>query len=275
MQLEGKTAFITGGGGGIGGGMAQAFAEKGMRLVLADIDVGHARANARDLGGDAVALALDVASLDSWAAAREAALARFGQVDVLCNNAGISTPMMPLAEMSPEAFAQVMAINVTGVYNGVVTFAGHMRRRGSGHIVNTSSINGLIPHATFAAYSASKFAVTGLSDALRGEMAPLGIGVSTLFPGLTRSRMSLSVNAKAAASDQQLAASIEASMMEPIWLGRAVARAIEENAPYIISHPGYRPTFEARCRDLLDSFREPAQPGYRGGTTATRSPERG
>lgn len=265
MELQGKVAFITGGGGGIGGGIALAFAEKGMRLVLADIDLAHAQAQAREFGASAIAVELDVTSSDSWAAARDAAFARFGDVDVLCNNAGIAAPLMPLDQLAPDAFSRVMAVNVTGVYNGVAAFATHMRARGSGHIVNTSSVNGLLPFANFAAYSASKFAVLGLSDALRAEMAGHGIGVSTLFPGLTRSRMSLAADSPAAASG--------AAMMEPIWLGRAVVAAIEANQAYIVTHPGYRPMFEARCANLLAAFGEPAQPGYQSGAAATRRTE--
>ncbi|MCK9564389.1 MAG: SDR family oxidoreductase [Bacteroidales bacterium] len=255
MKLEGKVAFITGGGGGIGGGIAEAFAEKGMKLVLADIDLEHAQAKARQFGDNAIALAIDVTSLESWSVARQAALGHFGAVDVLCNNAGISQPREPLDQVPPETFARVMAINVTGVYNGIVTFAGEMRERRDGHIVNTSSMNGLIPFGTFAAYSASKFAVTGMSDALRQELAPFEVGVSTLFPGLTRSRMS-----EADADAGFIPEATMASMMEPVWLGRAVVRAIEENTPYIISHPHFRPAVEERHRQVLDAFREPAQP---------------
>src|SRR5512139_2689241 len=142
MKLDGKVAFVSGGGGGIGGGIAQALAEKGMKLVLADIDLAHAREQAAEFGDNAIAVALDVTSLESWAAAKAAAYGRFGQVDVLCNNAGISQPRAPLDAIPPETFAHVMAINVTGVYNGIVTFAGDMRQRRSGHIVNTSSMNG-------------------------------------------------------------------------------------------------------------------------------------
>lgn len=262
MKLEGKTAFITGGGGGIGGGMAQAFAEKGMKLVLADIDLAHARDQAAEFGDNAIAIALDVTSLDSWAAAKAAAYARFGQVDVLCNNAGVSQPRAPLDQVPPETFARVMAINVTGVYNGLVTFVGDMRERRSGHIVNTASMNGLIAFGTFAAYSGSKFAVTGMSEALRDELAPFDVGVSILFPGLTRSRMSLG-DADAGFIPREV---IEAGMMEPIWLGRAVVRAIEENNLYIVSHPEHRPQVEERVRNVLAAFAEPAQPGYRGRT---------
>lgn len=266
MKLEGKVAFITGGGGGIGGGIAEAFAEKGMKLVLADIDLAHAQAQAQAFGDDAIAVELDVTSLASWAPAREAACKRFGSIDVLCNNAGVSMARMPLHEVTPDTFARVMAINVTGVYNGVVTFADDMRTRRSGHIVNTSSMNGLLAHATFAAYSASKFAVTGMSEALRDELAPFGVGVSVLFPGLTRSRMSLA-DIDAGHIPREV---LEARMMEPIWLGRAVVRAIEEDQLYIISHPGYRPVVEERFRNVLAAFGEPAQPGYLSGSAATK-----
>lgn len=256
MELADKVAFITGGGGGIGGGIAEAFIEKGMRVVLADIDLEHAQAQAAQLGERAIALELDVTSQESWTKAREAVHARLGQIDVLCNNAGISMPREPLDLVPPATFTRVMAINVTGVYLGVHTFAPEMRMRGSGHIVNTSSMNGLLAHGTFAAYSASKFAVTGMSEALQQELAPDGVGVSILFPGLTRSRMSMG-DVEAGFIPPE----ILKNMMEPIWLGRAVAKAIEENNLYIISHPAYKPAVEERYRNVLAAFGQPAQPG--------------
>ena len=89
MNFKDKTAFITGGGGGIGGGIAEAFVEQGMLVVIADIDLARAQDEAAKYGGKAMALEIDVTSLHSWALARERALAHFGQVDVLCNNAGV------------------------------------------------------------------------------------------------------------------------------------------------------------------------------------------
>ncbi|HET8710162.1 MAG TPA: SDR family oxidoreductase [Spongiibacteraceae bacterium] len=261
MKLDGKVALITGGGGGIGGGIAQAFAEKGMKLVLADINLEHAQAQASEFGDNAIALELDVTSLASWAAVKAAACQRFGQVDVLCNNAGISQPRMPLDKIPPETFARVMAINVNGVYNGIVTFADDMRQRRSGHIVNTSSMNGLIAFGTFGAYSGSKFAVTAMSEALRDELASFDVGVSILFPGLTRSKMSLG-DIESGDIPPQVAAQ---GLMEPIWLGRAVAKAIEDNRLYIISHTEHRAYLEQRYKNILDAFGEPAQPGYLDG----------
>jgi NAD(P)-dependent dehydrogenase (short-subunit alcohol dehydrogenase family) len=270
MLLKGTTALITGGGGGIGGGIAEAFVEQGMNVILADIDLGFAQEQATKLGATAMAIALDVASLASWAEARHASIDRFGQVDVLCNNAGISTVPGPIDQFPPHEFERLMAINVTGVYNGIVTFVPDMRARRSGHIVNTSSLNGVIPYATLAAYSASKFAVLGLSDALRDELTPYGVGVSALLPGLTRSRMSLNPKSGAHAA-QKSREDLEARMMQPVWLGRAVVKAIESNQRYIMSHPGHKPALEERFRAILDACGEPAQPGYMAQVGATPS----
>lgn len=268
MRIAGAVVFITGGGGGIGGGIARAFAEKGARIILADIDSAYAGEEAAKLpaGAEVASIALDVTSLPGWAAARKAAEERFGSVDILCNNAGISSGFKPLLDITPEEFARVMAVNLTGVYNGLATFAPGMVERGRGHIVNTSSINGLNPFGSFATYSASKFAVLGLSDAFRQEMAPAGVGVSTLFPGLTRSRMAES---DTAAVDSERAALIRANMMEPVWLGRAVVRAVENNDPYIITHPAYKDGIRQRFEEIMAAFGEPAQPGYGTGASAT------
>ncbi|MFT4027491.1 MAG: SDR family oxidoreductase [Novosphingobium sp.] len=257
MELAGKTAFVTGGGGGIGGGMVEALAEAGMNVVVADIDLADAEARAAGIGPQAMALAMDVTSLESWAAARTAALARFGQVDVLCNNAGISVPWEPVADVPPETFERVMRINVFGVYNGIRTFAPDMTARGYGHICNTSSMNGLLAMGNMGPYSASKFAVTALTNALRDELAPHGVGVSAIYPGLTRSKMSL------ASADQKAAAGIKSmNMMDPVWLGRAVVAAIRNGTPHIISHPAHKEAVEQRHAALMACFGEPAEPGF-------------
>ena len=271
FELKGKTVLITGGGGGIGGGMAHAFAERGANIVLADINVSYAQEEAAKLPDGTVVqtVSLDVASLDSWMKASEHVLARFGAVDVLCNNAGVSTGFMPLVDVSPELFERVMAVNVTGVFNGIKTFAPSMIARRSGYIVNTSSMNGLNPFGSFAAYSGSKFAVLGMSDALREELAPFGVGVSTLFPGLTRSRMSQNDAGKAAEVDPARLAAIQANMMDPVWLGRAVVHAAEHGEPYIVTHPGYRATLAERHDRIMAAFGEPAQPGYSVSGSAT------
>ena len=257
MELNDKVAFITGGGGGIGEGIAQAFAEKGMKLVLADLDQGRATTEAAKYGDRALALEIDVTSLKSWAAARDEAIGRFGQVDVLCNNAGVSIPWNPLVDVPVEEFDLAIKVNLYGVYYGVKTFGPDMIARKSGHIVNTSSFNGLLSVGTMGPYSASKFGVTALSAALRQEMAPHGVGVSTVYPGATRSRMTSAIQEryKDVMRTQEI--------MEPVWIGRAVVKAIEQNEAHVISHPGLKPAWDGWIEELGASFGEPADPDYR------------
>jgi NAD(P)-dependent dehydrogenase (short-subunit alcohol dehydrogenase family) len=259
MELAGKVVLITGGGGGIGAGLAEAFAEKGARLVIADIAAGRAEAEAAKYGANALAIPIDVTSLDSWTAAREAALARFGQVDVLCNNAGISIDWELLADIEPEVFDSAMKINVYGVYNGVRTFAHDMIARGYGHICNTCSANGLVAPGMMATYSATKFAVKGMTDALRAELAPHGVTVSAVYPGRTRSFMSTAPKGR----HEQAIMTKPMNFMEPVWVGRAIAAAVENGTKHVISHPDLKYAVEAVFDEVLADFGEPAQPGYK------------
>lgn len=262
MDVAGKVVIVTGGGGGIGAGIAEAFAEKGARVCITDINGDWAQEQAARIGAGAIALAHDVTSPDSWAGVKDAVERQFGPVDVLCNNAGISLPFKPMEEITLAEFDRCMAINVRGVFLGCHLFMGEMKARGSGHIVNTSSVNGQLPHGTFAVYSASKFAVAGLSESIRQELAPHGVGVSILYPGLTRSRMS---EGQMADLPQEIQQAIAGKMMEAIWLGRAVVQAVEDNRLHIVTHPDHLPALKERIDALYADFGEPAQPGFIGG----------
>ena len=262
MDVAGKVVLVTGGGGGIGAGIAEAFAEKGAKVAVSDINLAFAQAEAARIGHGVIALEHDVTSPESWASVKAAVEAAFGPVDVVCNNAGVALHFKPMEDVSLAEFDRVMAINVRGVFLGCQAFMSEMKARGSGHIVNTSSVNGQIPHGTFAVYSASKFAVAGLSEALRQELAPHGVGVSILYPGLTRSRMS---EGQVPDLPEETQKALSALMMEAIWLGRAVVRAVESNELHIITHPDHLDTLKARINALYDAFGEPAQPGYVAG----------
>jgi NAD(P)-dependent dehydrogenase (short-subunit alcohol dehydrogenase family) len=259
MDIAGKVVLVTGGGGGIGSGIAEAFAEKGAKVAVTDVNLAYAEAEAERIGRGVIALAQDVTSPESWVQAKAEVEARLGPVDVLCNNAGIALPFLPMEDIRLDAFDRVMAVNVRGVFLGCQAFMPAMKARGSGHIVNTSSLNGLLPHGTFAVYTASKFAVAGMSEALRIELEPFGVGVSILYPGLTRSRMS---EGQVPGLPEAARAALSARMMEPIWLGRAVVRAVEDNRLHIITHPDHLATLEARVDTLYAAFGEPAEPGY-------------
>ena len=262
MDVSGKVVLVTGGGGGIGSGIAEAFAEAGATVAITDINLDYAQAEAERIGHGAIALAHDVTSPESWAEVKAAVEAQFGKVDVVCNNAGVALPFKPMEEISLGEFDRTLAINVRGVFLGCNTFIPEMKARGSGHIVNTSSVNGLLPHGTFAVYSASKFAVTGLSEALAMELAPFGVGLSILYPGFTRSRMS---EGQVPDLPPQVLEALKTRMMEPIWLGRGVVKAVQENLLHIIPHPAHKAHLEARMDALYAYYGEPAQPGYQDG----------
>ena len=185
MELADRVALVTGGGGGIGAGIGEALVERGARVVLTDLNADWAAAEAERIGGGTIALAHDVTSLDSWARVKRAAEDAFGPVEVLCNNAGISTRRTLLDETPPEVFASVLAVNVTGVYNGIRTCVPEMRARGEGHVVNVASAGGLMTAPCHSPYSASKHALVGLSKALRAEYAMKGgtVGVTLVCPG--------------------------------------------------------------------------------------------
>lgn len=191
-DLAGKVAFITGAAGGIGLGIARACAHAGMKVVLADIDEVVLQQSAADLiarGAEATAFPLDVTDRDGWARAREAVSSSVGPVQLLVNNAGVSTLGMRVEEIGPELWDRVIAINLTGVYNGVHYLLDGMRDAGGGHIVNMSSAAGLFGAALLAPYAATKFAVVGLLEVLQAELAEHGIGVSVVCPGGVRSRL--------------------------------------------------------------------------------------
>jgi len=262
VDVSGKVVLVTGGGGGIGAGIAEAFAEMGAKVAVTDINLAYAQAEAERIGRGLIALQQDVTSPESWAKVKSEVEARLGPVDILCNNAGISLPFQPMETITLEQFDRLMSINVRGVFLGCTTFMPEMKARGGGHIVNTSSVNGQLPHQTFAVYSASKFAVAAMSEAIHDELAPCGVGVSILYPGLTRSRMS---EGQVPDLPEEARKALSAMMMEPIWLGRAVVRAVENKTLHIITHPDHLPALKARIDALYAAFGEPAQPGYAAG----------
>ena len=188
-DLQQVTAIVTGAAHGIGAGIAQVLAREGARVAATDVDDGGARQTADhivDAGGTAIGLAHDVRSRASCqkvvAAAREA----FGRVDVLVNNAGISQ-RMAFTEIDDEAWDRMLEINLKGIYLMVQSVLPEMLERGSGRIINTGSLvgkAGALP--LFTHYVASKFATVGLTQALAAELAPHGILVNAVCPGVVR-----------------------------------------------------------------------------------------
>src|ERR1700722_20734229 len=178
-ELAGKTAFVTGGASGIGVALGRAFAQAGMKVMLADIETGALATAVEDLRGvgpDTRGVACDVADPASVEHAAKAAYQAFGNVPVVCNNAGVASPG-GLDDLSVESWQWVLDVNMMGVYHGIRTFVPHMRaHREGGHIVNTASVIGMLSGLGFSSSAASKYAVVAMSEGLAKRLEASGLG---------------------------------------------------------------------------------------------------
>jgi NAD(P)-dependent dehydrogenase (short-subunit alcohol dehydrogenase family) len=262
-ELKGRTAFVTGGASGIGLGMAQCFLREGMNVVVADLSDEHieqARARLREHGSRVRFVKLDVADRASMASAADEAEAAFGKVHVLCNNAGVSSPI-PMDEATYEDWDWILGVNLQGVINGIVTFLPRLKRHGEGgHIVNTSSIAGLVPAPAWGGiYTTSKFAVHGLSGSLRLSVGKHRIGVTVVCPGATKSDVRRSEllrpeRFRTKARGAYAMPSLQEIGIEPIELGERVVRAIRRNDFYVIAHAENKPHVQAFAEEMLRAF---------------------
>ena len=261
-DLTGRIAFITGGASGIGLGMARAFLEEGMKVSLADWSDDHiAQARSALSGSNAVHFVkANVADRDSLRAAVDETLAHFGKIHVLCNNAGVNGGGTA-ASPDFEDWDRAIAVNLGGVVNGTKIVAPIIRAQGEGgHIVNTSSMAGVVPLPGLAAYSTAKYAVRGFSESLRMQLAPRGIGVSCLFPGATRTALvplpedDPSIDAENAPQFLKDLWDAMRGAIDPLDTGRAVVEAIRENRFYIFTNREFIDEVRQRHREIEDAF---------------------
>lgn len=196
--LDSQVAVVTGAAQGIGLAIARAFVDAGARVVVADLDADAAQKAVAELGGDDVALAVacDVVSADDVQRSIDAAVERWGRLDVMVNNAGI-TRDATMRTMSEEAFDQVIAVHLKGCWNGTRLAAAHMREAKSGAIVNISSLSGKVGMVGQTNYSAAKAGIVGLTKAAAKEMAHHGVRVNAIQPGLVASAMTRAMPQKA------------------------------------------------------------------------------
>jgi NADP-dependent 3-hydroxy acid dehydrogenase YdfG len=266
-DLSGKIAFITGGGSGVGLGIAQAFLEAGMRTVVSDFMPQHleeAQAHLHSYRDNVRFIRLDVRDRAAFAAAADEAEQMFGKVHVVCNNAGVGSNT-PMLEALGAEWDWLFGVNVGGLINGIVTFVPRLLALGApGHIVNTASITALIPLADAGIYTGTKCAIRGISDALRLNLAPHAIGVSTLCPGLVRSRIfdasryrpaDLPTQAPQGPNlSDELVKQLASAAMDPLEVGRRVVAGIRDNRAYILTHQEFleeaREEFEAVLADF-------------------------
>jgi len=261
-DLSGKVAFVTGGASGIGLAMATCFAEEGMKVVLADVEMDaleKAERDLRDAGAEVLSVACDVADKPSFEAAAERAIETFGKVHVACNNAGVS-PMSSLTESSDDDWKWTLGVNLMGVVHGIQILVPKIKQHGEGgHVVNTSSIAGLLALPSLGIYTATKYAVVGISETLRAELEPDGIGVSVICPSFVKTRLFESDRNR---PDQfggrgqglEMMKGLLAGGSEPSAIGLAVVKGIKDNRAYILPHPEAKVGFEMRAQMIIDAF---------------------
>jgi NAD(P)-dependent dehydrogenase (short-subunit alcohol dehydrogenase family) len=270
--FRGRVAVVTGGAGGIGFALAQAFAARGAYLVLADVDETGLAGRAKDLsarGAQVLAVPTDVTRRDSVLTLAEATWQRFGAAHLVCNNAGIAI-LGPLLEATPEDWRLTMDVNFWGVVHGVDAFAPRLvAQRQGGHVLNTASMAGLVGMQWLGVYCASKFAVVGLTESLRRELEPHGIGVSVLCPMIVateigansarvRGKALPATPAGAVAGTPPPPGGMRGGVIQPEEVARRVVRGIERNELYILTHPEQR-EFLRRRAERLDAVFAPGR----------------
>ncbi len=263
-DVKGKVAFITGGASGIGLGIAKVFAAAGMKVAFswrtkAHLDEAMAYF-AKHPGQSVHPIRLDVTDRAGMARAADEVVSRFGKVHVLCNNAGVSL-FGPTDEATYDDYDWVMGVNFGGVVNGLVSFIPKIKAHGEGgHVINVASMASFLPGPQGGIYTASKFAVRGLSECIRYNLAPHNIGVSLMCPGLTKTNIHEATLHRPAQwshtafpADRnfvKMLAELHEAGMDPVEVGEKTLRAMQRNDFYVFTHPEFHEEF----RELFDEY---------------------
>lgn len=268
QDLAGKTAFVTGGASGIGFALGQAFAEAGMKVMLADIEktaLTSAVQRLENFGPNVCGVPCDVADPASVERAAKATYVAFGNVHVLCNNAGVAGGS-GIDDISLDNWRWVLDVNVMGVLHGVCAFLPHIRAHGEGgHIVNTASMAGMQSGLGFSPYAASKFAVVNMSEGLAMQLKPFGIGVTVLCPSFVRTRIGDSGRnrperygpaqrpdpASPAGVLATRLAELSQSGLDPSEVAALVLDAIRDDELYVFTHPEARADVAERFKAIM------------------------
>lgn len=254
-DLTDNVVAITGAASGIGRGLARAFAERGAHIVASDV---HDEDNAETvslvqaLGRDAIAVRCDVADRAQIAALADAAYERFGQVDVVCANAGIGPPQrVPVLDIDEADARRVLDVNLIGAWATMAEFGTRMvAAEAPGHIMVTASENTIgIPAPQMGFYTASKHALLGLTDLMRNEL-PDRIGVSILMPGIVATKLTAALGAKGD-DDPEFG-------LSAIKMGRHTVQAMLDGEYYIAAHPPMVELVDERATGMREAFERQA-----------------
>ena len=267
-ELAGKTAFVTGAASGIGLGIVTALAQAGAKVMLCDIEeaaLSAAVAELKKTNVDVDSVRADVSLKTELQAAAEATTARYGNVHILVNNAGVGGGG-PYGTWTDPGWNWTLGVNLMAVIWGIGIFGPLIEKHGEGgHIVSTASIAGLIS-GNSGSYNVSKYGVVALSEGLRIELAPRGIGVSVLCPGFVRtqilnSRRNLPKRLAGAFRGQPTDPLAYAALRErvahgidPAYVGELVREGIENDWPYIFTDTEFEPIVEMRFARIREGF---------------------
>lgn len=263
MQIEnGTVAVITGGASGIGYGLAEAVAERGGRVVVADIREDGVEAAVRQLrssGTEAIGEVFDVGDAEAVRAVAERTWDTFGRIDLVCNNAGVITPGAPLWEQSDIAWDRMITVKLRGVINGVTAFAPYLLRQGAGHFLNTASSAGLTTLSGRTPYTTVMHAVVGLTETLDLELkehAP-GLGATVLCPGRVDTPLGANSAALGATALPTASAMVQASaadIVTPREVAESAIAGIEAGVVHVAPGPGVAKRARDRVERLLDDL---------------------
>jgi NAD(P)-dependent dehydrogenase (short-subunit alcohol dehydrogenase family) len=264
-NLPGKTAFITGGASGIGLGIAKALLGAGMNVVIADIRDDHLQLATEELATPArvLALNLDVTNRSEFARAADAAEARFRKIHILCNNAGVAV-VGPISVATYADWDWVMGVNLGGIINGVVTILPRIQKHAEGgHIVNTASMSGLMPHPGATIYGTSKGAAVAMIESMRAELEPEGIICSAFCPGAVQSNISEAGRTRPAALAETGYAEADRRRQQgksffhlyqtKEQVGERVLQGILNDELYIMTHSEFRQGIEDRTQAMREA----------------------
>jgi len=270
MQLTERTAVITGAASGIGLALTKRLLEEGMSVVMADVEAETLSREASaltDSGAKVLAVECDVSDSDQIANVRDQALAKFGAVHLLMNNAGVASGS-PNIRTKPQVWDWVVGVNLLGVAYGVSAFAPLMVEQGEGHIVNTASEAGLCATPMLGSYHATKYAVVGLSESLFMELDGTGVGVSCLCPELVDTKIfesgrnappATGIKAPPEIPISQIEQFMSTVAMDPRDVAGQIVYAVRANQFWVVTHQVTRARASQRNADFQE-MRNPRSP---------------